>query len=88
MMGAKRNKIMYLASISIIHSMNVRIIYKEYIKEEASKFFRMIRPVVQTRTKVTEAWVTVKEFLNYYKDEAEKEAQKLYNSLIKKEQHG
>lgn len=67
-------------------TMNVRIINKELIKDEFSRLIKITRPVVQI--KKSGVWVTVKEFLNYFKEEAEEEAQKLYNSLIKKEQNG
>lgn len=66
--------------------MNVRIINKEIIKDDFSKLIKMTRPVVQI--KKSGVWVTVKEFFNYFKDEAEYEAKKLYESLIKKEQNG
>ena len=66
--------------------MNVRIINKEIIKDDFSKLIKMTRPVVQI--KKSGVWVTVKEFLNYFKDEAERDAKKFYESLIKKEQNG
>ena len=66
--------------------MNVRIINKELIKDEFSRLIKITRPVVQI--KKSGVWVTVKEFFNYFKDEAESEAKKLYESLIKKEQNG
>jgi hypothetical protein len=66
--------------------MNVRIINKELIKDESSRLIKIIRPVVQI--KKSGVWTTVKEFFNYFKDEAEYEAKKLYESLIKKEQNG
>jgi hypothetical protein len=86
MMGVKRNEIMYPAFTNIIHSMNVRIINKELIKDESSRLVKIIRPVVQINK--SGVWVTVKEFFNYFKEEAEYEAKKLYESLIKKEQNG
>ena len=85
-MEEKISEIMYLAFINIIHSMNVRIINKELIRDEFLRLIKITRPVVQI--KKSGVWVTVKEFLNYFKEEAEEEAQKLYNSLIKKEQDG
>lgn len=63
--------------------MNVRIINKEIIKDDFSKLIKMTRPVVQI--KKSGVWVTVKEFLNYFKDEAERDAKKFYESLINKE---
>ena len=63
--------------------MEVRIINKELIRDEVYRLVRIIRPVVQI--KKCGVWVTAKEFLNYFKDEAEKEAKKLYDSLINKE---
>lgn len=67
--------------------MNVRIIRRKILRDESfGRVVEMLRPVVQINK--SGAWVTVKEFLNYFKDEAEEEAQKLYNSLIKKEQNG
>lgn len=66
--------------------MNVRIINKELIRDEFSRLVKITRPIVQI--KKAEVWVTVKEFFNYFKDEAESEAKKLYESLIKKEQNG
>ena len=63
--------------------MNVRIINKEIIKDDFSKLIKITRPVVQI--KKSEVWVTVKEFLNYFKDEAERDAKKFYESLINKE---
>ena len=67
-------------------TMNVRIINKELIKDEFSRLVKITRPIVQI--KKSGVWVTVKEFLNYFKEEAKEEAKKLYNSLIKKEQNG
>ena len=64
--------------------MNVRIINKELIRDDFSKLIRIIRPVVQI--KKFGVWVTVKEFFNYFKDEAEYEARKLYESLTKKKE--
>ena len=66
--------------------MNVRIINKELIRDEFSRLIKITRPIVQI--KKAEVWVTVKEFFNYFKDEAESEAKKFYESLIKKEQNG
>lgn len=66
--------------------MNVRIINKEIIKDDFSKLIKITRPVVQI--KKSGVWVTVKECLNYFKEEAEYEAKRLYDSLIKKEQNG
>ena len=63
--------------------MNVRIINKEIIKDDFSKLIKITRPVVQI--KKSGVWVTVKEFLNYFKDEAERDAKKFYESLINKE---
>ena len=63
--------------------MNVRIINKEIIKDDFSKLIKITRPIVQI--KKFGVWVTVKEFLNYFKDEAERDAKKFYESLIKKE---
>ena len=65
--------------------MNVRIINKEIIKDEFSRLIKMTRPVVQINK--SGVWVTVKEFLNYFKDEAEEEARRLYN-LLKNSQDG
>lgn len=64
--------------------MNVRIINKEIIKDDFSKLVKITRPIVQI--KKSGVWVTVKECFNYFKEEAEFEAKRLYNSLIKKEQ--
>ena len=66
--------------------MNVRIINKEIIRDEFSRLIKMTRPAVQVWK--SGAWVTVKEFFNYFKEEAEYEAKKFYESLIKKEQNG
>lgn len=66
--------------------MNVRIINREIIKDDFSKLIKITRPVVQI--KKSGVWVTVKEFLNYFKEEAERDAKRLYESLIKKEQNG
>lgn len=64
--------------------MNVRIINKELIRDEFSRLVKITRPIVQI--KKAGVWVTVKEFFNYFKEEAESEAKQLYESLIKKEQ--
>ena len=66
--------------------MNVRIINKELIKDEFSRLIKITRPVVQI--KKSGVWVTVREFFNYFKEEAESEAKQLYELLIKKEQNG
>ena len=66
--------------------MNVRIINKELIRDEFSRLIKITRPVVQINK--SGVWITVKEFFNYFNDEAESEAKKLYESLIKKEQNG
>lgn len=66
--------------------MNVRIINKELIRDVFSRLIKITRPVVQINK--SGVWITVKEFFNYFKDEAESEAKKLYESLIKKEQNG
>ena len=66
--------------------MNVRIINKELIRDEFSRLIKITRPVVQINK--SGVWITVGEFFNYFKEEAESEAKKLYESLIKKEQNG
>ena len=63
--------------------MNVRIINKELIRDEFSRLIKITRPVVQINK--SGVWVTVEEFFNYFKEEAERDAKKLYESLIKKE---
>ena len=63
--------------------MNVRIIRRKIFRDESfGRVVEMLRPVVQV--KISGVWVTVKEFLNYFKDEAEEEAKKLYNRLKSK----
>lgn len=63
--------------------MKVRIIKKIFFRDDSfGRLIKIIRPVVQIRK--FGIWVTTKEFLNYFKEEAEYEAKKLYESLTKK----